>query len=326
MIDSKKVKALLISFSFALCGAAIAQQYPEKPIKLVVPYPPGGAADGVARQIAQHLSVKVGQTVVVENKAGAGGAIGADSVAKSQPDGYTLLLGSASELTIVPNVRKVPYNPRSDFAPVMLVAKFPMVLVANNKLPVTDLKSFIQYATKEAKANQMGYATIGVGTTTHIAAEYFRMAADIPPMMNIPYKGGAPALQDVMAGHAPFMFDTLVSSIGQIQSGTVKGLAITSSSRWEALPNIPTVAESGFPGFEFGGWSGVLAPKGTKPEIIEKLNKALTEVLSDQSVIDSVTRVGANATKGSPDDFQKFISQEFEKNSVIVEKANLKEN
>src|SRR5690606_14066289 len=189
---------------------------------LVVPYPPGGASDGIARQVAQRLAVKIGQPVVVENKSGAGGAIGADSVAKSSPDGYTLLLGSASELSIVPTVRAVPYNPTTDFVPIMLVAKFPMVLVANTGLPVTDLQSFIQHAKKEAEANRFEYASIGVGTTTHIAAEYFRLTTGIPPMNNIPYKGGSPALQDVMAGHTPFMFDTLVSSIGQIKAGTVK--------------------------------------------------------------------------------------------------------
>ncbi|TEA70394.1 Bug family tripartite tricarboxylate transporter substrate binding protein [Allopusillimonas ginsengisoli] len=324
MVNARSLRALAIALSLLCATSAVAAKYPERPLKLVVPYPPGGASDGIARQVAQRLAVKIGQPVVVENKSGAGGAIGADSVAKSSPDGYTLLLGSASELSIVPTVRAVPYNPTTDFVPIMLVAKFPMVLVANTGLPVTDLQSFIQHAKKEAEANRFEYASIGVGTTTHIAAEYFRLTTGIPPMNNIPYKGGSPALQDVMAGHTPFMFDTLVSSIGQIKAGTVKALGITSTERWESLPEIPTIAESGYPGFEFGGWSGILAPAGTKPEIVEILSTALTEVMNDPAVEQSIVQVGANMAGGTANEFKSFILSEIDKNGLIVKQANIK--
>ncbi len=309
-----------------LGGTAIAQQYPQRPIKLVVPYPPGGASDVVARHVALRLSTRLGRPVVVENKAGAAGTIGADAVAKSAADGYTLLLGSASELSIVPNVRAVPYKPVSDFVPVMLVAKFPMVLVTYKNLPATDLKSFVAYAKTQAATGKFGYATIGPGTTTHIAAEHFRLTTTIPPMMNIPYKGGAPALQDVMAGHAPFMFDTLVSSIGQIKAGTVRALAVTSATRWESLPDVPTIAESGYPGFEFGGWSGVLAPAGVPAEVVSRLSTELTAVLKDPEVRAGILRAGANAAGGTPGDFAAFLNSEIAKNRKIVKDANIQAN
>lgn len=303
---------------------ALAQAYPAKPIKLVVPYPPGGAADVVARQVATRLGTRLGQPVVVDNRAGAGGAIGAEMVARSPADGYTLLLGNASELTIVPVVRKLPYDPTRDFTPVSLIAKFPMVLITHKSLPATDLRSFVAYAQAAAKERNLSYATIGAGTTTHLAVEFFRLTAGIPPVPNISYKGGAPALQDVVAGHVPFMFDTLVSSMGQIRSGNVKALGITSARRWESLPDLPTIAESGYPGFEFGGWSALLGPAGLAPEVVARLNSELQEVLKDPQTQAALVNAGALASAGSPSALASFMQAETARNVKIVKEADIR--
>ena len=320
---SKTMRAAVLVCLATMGGVAAAQGYPQRPVRLIVPYPPGGAADVVARHLAQRLAPRLGQPVVVENKTGAGGAIGAEAAARSLPDGYTLLLGSASELSIVPAVRSLSYQPTSDFTPVILVAKFPMVLVVNKSVPAADLKAFVAHAKSASQKGRLSYASIGAGTTTHVAVEHFRLTTGIPPMTNVPYKGGAPALQDVIAGHVPFMFDTLVSSMGQIKSGNVRALGITSTGRWETLPEVPTIAESGYPGFEFGGWSGVLGPAGLPADIVARLNRGITEVLKDPQMRDALLNAGAATAGGSASEFAAFIRAESEKNARVVKEAKI---
>jgi len=261
----------------ALSPVAAAQNYPTKPIRLVVPFPAGGTTDILARAAAQKLSEALGQQVVVDNRPGAGGNIGADIVAKSAPDGYTLLMGTVGTHAINPSLyTKMPYDHFKDFVPVVLVAGVPNVLVVTPSLPVNSVQDLIKLA--KEKPGQINFASSGSGTSIHLSGELFKTMTGVE-MTHVPYKGSSPALTDLMGGQVQLMFDNLPSALPQIKGGKLRAIAVTSTKRAPALPDIPTMAESGLPGFEASSWFGVLAPAGTPPAVVTRINTEINKWL-----------------------------------------------
>jgi tripartite-type tricarboxylate transporter receptor subunit TctC len=305
-----------------LASGAWAQAYPTKPIRLVVPFPPGGATDILARAVAQKLTDKWGQPVVVDNRPGAGGNIGSELVAKAAPDGYTLEMGTVGTHAINASLyAKMPYDHVKDFAPVILVAGVPNVLEVNPSLPVNTVQELIAYA--KANPGKLNFASSGNGTSIHLAGELFKVMAGVQ-MTHIPYKGSGPALQDLIGGQVQLMFDNLPPSLPQIKAGKLRALAVTSSTRSPALPDTPTIAESGLPGYEASSWFGVLAPAGTPPAIIAKLNAEIAAWLATPEAKEKMVALGANIGGGSPEDFAKHIAAETAKWQKVVKESGAK--
>ncbi len=291
-------------------------QYPTKPIKMVVPFPPGGTTDIMARAVAADLQKSLGQPVIVDNKAGAGGNIGSDYVAKSAPDGYTLLMGTVGTHAInVSLYPKMPYDAVKDFAPVSLVAGVPNVLVAAPNYPVNSVKDLIDAAKKSP--NMVTFASSGNGTSIHLSGELFKQLAGVQ-MTHVPYKGSSSALPDVMSGQVNVMFDNAPSVMPQIKGGKLKAIAVTSSKRSPALPNVPTIAESGLPGFEATSWFGVLAPAGTPKEIVDKLSHAIAKALQTPEMKDRLAAQGAEAVGNTSEQFAAHIKAEIDKWAKVV--------
>src|SRR5690242_6240739 len=313
---------MLLAISMALtvivAGTApvAAADYPTKPIRLVVPFPPGGTTDILARAVAQKLSETWNQQVIVDNRPGAGGNIGADLVAKAPPDGYTLVMGTVGTHAINPNLySKMPYDHVKDFSPVILVAGVPNVLVVNPSLPVHSVKELIDYA--KANPGKLNFASSGNGTSIHLSGELFKTMAGVQ-MTHVPYKGSAPALADLMGGQVQLMFDNLPSSLGLIKGGKLRAIAVTSTTRAAALPDVPTIAESGLPGFEASSWFGVLAPAGTPDDIVAKLNGTIAAWLATPDAKEKLLAQGTIAAGGSPEDFAQHIDRETAKWAKVV--------
>jgi tripartite-type tricarboxylate transporter receptor subunit TctC len=306
------ITAIAAPFTFAQ-GAA---NYPTKPVRLVVPFPAGGTTDILARAVAQTLSEAWGQQVIVDNRPGAGGNIGSDLVAKSKPDGYTLLMGTVGTHAINPSLYKnMPYDHVKDFAPVILVAGVPNVLVVNLSLPVHSVPELIAYA--KANPGKLNFASSGNGTSIHLSGELFKAMTGVE-MTHVPYKGSAPALTDLIGGQVQLMFDNLPSSLPFIKAGKLRALAVTSGARAAALPDLPTLAESGLPGFEASSWFGVLAPAGTPRDIVAKLNGAIAGWLASPEAKEKLLAQGAIAAGGAPDDFARHIGAETSKWAKVV--------
>jgi tripartite-type tricarboxylate transporter receptor subunit TctC len=304
---------MLLALTAAL---ASAQSYPTKPIRIVVPFPPGGATDILARDVAQKLTEAWGQQVIVDNRPGAGGNIGSELVARSAPDGYTLEMGTVGTHAINASLyAKMPYDHLKDFVPVILVAGVPNVLVVNPALPVNSVAELIAYA--KANPGKLNFASSGSGTSIHLSAELFKVMAGVQ-MTHIPYKGSAPALQDLLGGQVQLMFDNLPPSLPQIKAGKLRALAVTTATRAPALPDVPTVAEAGLPGFESSSWFGLLAPAGTPPAIVVKLNAEVAKWLATPDAKERLAKQGANAVGGSPEDFEKHIAAETVKWAKVV--------
>ena len=304
-------------------GAAFAQaagSYPVHPLTLVVPYPPGGSADVLARAVGQKLGERLGQPVVVENKAGAATAIGAKLVARAPADGYTLLLGTVSSQAINPAMNKVGYDPVADFVPVAPLASIPFVFVANPSVPVSSVADVIALA--KSKPGEIGYASAGPGTSNHLAGELFASEAKIK-LLHVPYKGSAPALNDVLAGHVPLMFDLQATSMAHIQAGKLKPLAVTTRERSSLLPNVPTMAEAGVPGFEVSAWFGLFAPAGTPQPVVERLNTEVTAVLKSPEMQKQLHDLGAEPELGTPAQYATFAKAEAAKWAQTVKGAGL---
>ncbi len=304
-----------------LAGAQVPA-YPTKPIRLVVPFPPGGATDILARAVAQKLTEAWGQQVIVDNRPGAGGNIGSELVAKAAPDGYTLEMGTVGTHAINASLyAKMPYDHVKDFVPVILVAGVPNVLVVHPSVPVNSVAELIAYA--KANPGKLNFASSGSGTSIHLSGELFKVMAGVQ-MTHVPYKGSAPAMQDLLGGQVQLMFDNLPPSLPQIKAGKLKALAVTSVTRAPALPDTPTVAEAGLPGFEASSWFGVLAPAGTPPAIVAKLNAEIAKWLATPEAKEKMLALGANAVGGPPEDFAKHIAVETAKWAKVVKESGAK--
>ncbi|WP_011300008.1 tripartite tricarboxylate transporter substrate-binding protein [Cupriavidus necator] len=294
---------------------AQAQSFPNKPIRVVVPYPPGGPTDIVTRVVGQKLSEKLGQPLVVENRPGAGGNIGAEGVAKSAPDGYTLLVATTAHAINMTLFSKPGYDTRKDFAPVSMLTRGPLVLVTAPATPASNVAELIALA--KAKPGQVTFASSGNGQSTHLAAELFNSMAGIH-MTHVPYKGSAPALTDVMGGQATVMFDTMLSAMPFVRDGKLKALAITGATRSPAAPDTPTIAQAGLPGYEASAWNALLAPAGTPPAILNTLNGALKAVLQDPDVRARFASQGFAAEWTEPAATARIIGQEIDKWARVV--------
>ena len=299
------------------CAGANAQAYPSKPIRLVVPYPAGGPLDIMARAIGQKLTEAWHQPVVVDNRAGAGGNIGADLVAKSAPDGYTLLMGAVATQAINPALySKIPYDPIKDFAPVALVAQVPNILVVNPSVPVKSVKELIEFA--RAKPGTLNFASGSTGSTGHLAGELFNTMAGVK-MVHIPYKGAAPAMADLLSGQVQLMFDNLASSLPNVKAGKLRALAVTTLARSPAMPDLPTIAESGLPGFDLTTWFGLLVPAGTPHDIVVKLNAEIVRALNSKDMRERLEKMGAEPPPdNTPEHFAAFIRSEAAKYAKVV--------
>ena len=303
-----------------VAGGAYAQVYPARPVTLVVPYPAGGSADILARLVGQQLGARLGQPVVVENKGGAGTAIGAKAVAQATPDGYTLLLGTVSSQAINPAMNKVGYDAMKDFVAVSPLAAIPFVLVANPSLPARSVADVIAMA--KAQPRKLAYASAGPGTSNHLAGELLASRAKIN-LLHVPYKGSAPALTDVVGGQVPLMFDLITTSLPMLQAGKVKALAVTSRTRSKLLPDVPTISESALPDYEVSAWFGVFAPAGTPQAIVSRLNAELTAILQAPDMQKRLRDMGAEAETGTPEAYTRYVREEAKKWSSVVRQAGL---
>jgi tripartite-type tricarboxylate transporter receptor subunit TctC len=301
---------------------ACAQAYPTKPIRLVVPFPAGGSLDVVARAIGQKLTEAWGQPVVIDNRPGAGGNIGADLVAKSAPDGYTILEGALSTHAVnVSLYDKMPYDPVRDFVPITLVATTPNVLVLNPTLPVKSVPELVAYA--KAHPGGLSFGSGSNGSAGHLAGELFKSEAGVD-MVHIPYKGAAPALQALLAGDTQLMFDNLANSMPQLKAGRLKALAVTTAKRSALIPELPTLAETGLPGFDIYTWWGFMAPAGTPKEIIAKWNAEVTRILGTPEMKAFFAQQGAEPAPTTPEQFAALIRSEIPKYAKIVKASGAK--
>ncbi len=315
-------KAVFAAVAVLAAGAAFAQSYPAKPIRLVVPFPPGGPADSVARVLAQKLTEVIGQNVVVDNRAGATGTIGAGLVAKSPPDGYTLLLGTSNELAMSPGLfDKLPYDPVKDFAPLSNVINFPNILVVNPHLPARTVAELVALA--RAKPGQLSFATSGIGSTNHLTGVVFQDIQKVK-VNYVPYKGGGPAVTDLMGGHVDSMFATMPSVVPFVKSGKLKALVLTDNKHWPALPEVPSAKEAGVPDLIVITWNGVLAPAGVPDAVIAKLNADITTVANSTDMKERMKAQAAEIATTTPDVFAAMLRNDFAKWSKIIKQAGMR--
>jgi tripartite-type tricarboxylate transporter receptor subunit TctC len=317
------VRALAAAaFIFAAGATAFAADYPDRVVTLVVPYPPGGGVDSMARVVAQKLSDAFGQQVIVDNKAGAGGTLGTRLVAHAAPDGYTLLLGHTGTISINPSLYAHPgYDPRKDFAPIGLVASMPVALIAHPSFPAKTVADVIAYA--KAQPGKLNVGTSALGTGGYMTAEFFR-AETATDVVIIPYKGTAPLMTDLLGGHVPVAFGVLPPALGNIQAGKLRAIAVTSKKRFSLLPDVPTFDESGMPGFEAVLHYGLLAPAGTPKEIIDKLSAELRKLVDTADVQQRIHAEGGDPLTSTPAEYAADIDKEEAKWGALVHKLNLK--
>lgn len=317
--------ALALMLSGASLASALAQAaYPNKPVRIIVPSTPAGVLDNVARTLALRLPDHLGQSVVIENKGGAGGNIGAEAAARSPADGYTLFIGfNATHGANLALFGKLSYDPVADFVPISLLAAVPNIVSVHPSVPVNSLAELVTLA--KATPGKLSYASSGNGTSTHLAAEMFKATAGID-MVHVPYKGSAPAVADVIAGQVPVLVDSVASSAAQVKAGKLKALATTSPRRLTVLPELPTVAEAGYPGFQSTAWVGLLAPAGTPKAIIDQINAAVLKVMALPETRERMAGFGAEITTSSPEEFAAHIRSEMAKLGKVVRDANIKVN
>lgn len=312
--------AVVAVSALALGTAAQAQEFPDRPVTLVVPFAAGGSTDVVARIIGQKMSDDLGQQVVVENVAGAGGNLGADRVARAEPDGYTILMGTVATHALNPLILKTkPYDPEKDFAPVSLLVLVPNVLVVNPELPAKTVAELV--ALLKAAPDQYSYASSGNGTPLHLSGELFKKMAGVS-MQHVPYKGSGPALNDVIGNQVPVMFDNLPSSSGHIKSGTLRALAVTTKERAPSFPDVPTIAET-IPGYETYTWNALFAPAGTPKEAIDRLNAAAKKALADPTVAEKMKDFSATIVASTPEELATHVTAELAKWGPVVKDADV---
>ena len=309
--------AITLAFSALASAPALAQQsFPSRPVNLVVPFPPGGGTDTGARILAEQLSKRWGQPVVVENKGGAAGQIGADSVAKAKPDGYTLLLGNIGTQAINPSLyAKLPYDADKAFAPVSLVAELPLAMMVNPALPAKTASEFITLA--KSKPGQLSYSSSGAGGAPHLAAELFKDQTGTF-VLHVPYRGGGPAIADLLAGHVQLSFMTVLEASGHIKAGKLRALAVTGDKRVPAFPDVPTLAEGVVPGFNAISWIGLLAPAGTPQDVVDKIATDIRAVLADDAVKARFVALGGVPRATTPQEFGKLIADDKARYAQII--------
>src|SRR6266508_886139 len=312
--------AALALFGLLLASMAVADDYPTRPIRLIIPFPAGGSNDVVGRMIGIQLSERLGQQVVVDNRGGAGGVIGTEAVANSPPDGYTLQIASIAH-AVNPWLYKLSYDPVKSFTPIAMLASGPNVLVVNPELPVKSVKELVALA--KQKPGELQYASAGVGSFQHLGAELFKLTAGVN-MQPVPYRGGGPAMSDVIGGHTKILFSSLIQTTPNIQSGLLRPLGTGGTKRSPVLPDVPTIAEAGVPGYEAVNWWGIMGPAGVPRPIVDKLHKEITEVLSSAETQKRFDLEGASVVQMSPSEFGKFAEGEMRKWERVVKEGNIK--
>jgi tripartite-type tricarboxylate transporter receptor subunit TctC len=317
LVQTLSAVALAVAAAFAS-----AQTYPTKPLRVISPFAAGGGVDFTARVVAQKLTEGLGQTTVVDNRAGAAGVIGTELAARAAPDGYTLLLGSAGPMTILPAMgAKLPYDPIKDFAPITLVTSLPYVLVVHPSLPVRNVKELLALA--RAKPGQLNFGSPGNGTTTHLATELLKMLAKVDAV-HIPYKGVAPAVTDLLAGQVQFMSGDLSTMMPLVKSGRLRALGVTSAKRSSVVPELPTIAESGVPGFEASGWFGMLAPAATPPDIVSRVNAVIVKGIATPDTREKLASLGGDVVGGTAAEFAAYMRAELAKWAKVIKTIGLK--
>jgi tripartite-type tricarboxylate transporter receptor subunit TctC len=313
--------ALALCLALGVALEAAAQAYPAKPIRFIVPFPPGGSADILARAIGQKAGEGLGQSLVIENRPGAGTAIGAEALAKSAPDGYAIMIGTVSSHAIGPALNpKLPFDPVRDFAPVSLVASIPFAMIVHPSVPAKTVAEFVVLA--RAKPGTLNYSSAGSGTSNHLAGELLRSMTGIE-IVHIPYKGSAPALNDLVSGQVSMMFDLVLTAAPHVKSGAVRGLAVTSAQRSSVLPDLPTVAES-IPGYEVSAWFGIFAPAGVPQPVVQRLNAEFVKALQQPDLRQRLASQGAEPLTSTPDEFAAYLRAEIDKWARVVKAAGMK--
>jgi tripartite-type tricarboxylate transporter receptor subunit TctC len=307
----------VLLLSWGICLA----QYPNKPVTIVVGFEPGGGTDTTARILQPVLGEQLGQQIVVENRAGAGGNIAVDHVAKAAPDGYTIVLANVGALAVNPHILKTPYDPLKDLVPISMAAEFANVLVVQPSLGVNTVADFVKLA--KSKPATITYASSGIGGAGHLSGELLRRVASID-IVHVPYKGGGPAMQGFLGGQVASFFATPISSISQIRAGKAKAVATTGSKRAALMPEVPTVAESGYPGYEALNWYGFLAPRGIQKDVVERLNKEIVKALAHPQVVAALHKTGTEPKSSTPDEFAAYIKREYDTWGKVVKEAGIK--
>jgi tripartite-type tricarboxylate transporter receptor subunit TctC len=322
MMHGIRIVVVAVALSIGMIAGAQAQDYPNQPVKLVVPFPAGGGTDALARWFAKGLEAKFGQPFVVENRAGSGTTLGAGFVARAAPDGYTIMLGTSSTYAIAPNVyKKVPFDPTKDFAPIALIAEVPFVLVVNPSLPVKSVAELV--ALVRSKSGAMSDASAGIGTQHHVNAELLKTLTGIQ-MTHVPYRGGGPALQDVMAGHVPIYFGDVSGVMPLARAGKVRALALTISQRLESFPEVPTMHEAGITNYHASAWQAFVAPAGTPPAIVARLNEAIVGIVNSKETRTWFHELGLRPLTSTPDELGAYMKSELVRWGKVVEAAGAK--
>jgi tripartite-type tricarboxylate transporter receptor subunit TctC len=314
---------ILLSASLALTApgqSAFAQDYPTRPIRLVVPFPAGGGVDAVARILAEKMTTELGQAVVVDNRGGAGGSLATSLVKNAAPDGYTLLLTTNGH-TILPTIQKTDWDPIKDFTPIAQVVAVHFMVLVNANSPITSFKQLV--ATAKSQPGKLSYASSGIGGTLHLGMEMVKSAAAID-MLHVPYKGNAQMTTALLGGEVNVSMDTLAVSLPQVRQGKFRGLAVTSSKRLQLVPDIPTISEAGYPGFEYAGWDAILAPAGTPPAIVTRVHAALVNALATPAVRQRLSDVGFEPKISTPAEMAALIASDLQKHRKVVRDANIK--
>ena len=311
-----------LALTFMWSAPATAQTYPDRPIKMIAPFPAGGLADVLARAVGDEISKTLGQPVIVENRAGAGGNVGADAVAKAEPDGYTLLMSSAGILSANQFLyAKMPFDAEKAFAPVSLIADMPILLIVNPKVQAKTLEEFLALA--RANPGKLNFGSPGIGTTGHLALAYFMHAAKVD-VQHVPYRGAAPSIQGLVAGETDGTFDNPPTVIGHIKAGTLRPLGVTAKARLPLLPDVPTISEGDIPDFVASSWFGIVAPAGTPPAILARLQAEIAKALRQPSMQRFPQTSGARLVGNTPEEFGRFIADERKKWGEIIRSANIK--